>query len=111
MTDPSPDLSRLRTLEYFLVRLLSEVREAIAKKERSEAEQRRGIAARPPQPDWLIEFGINRRAVPVAVHTGGCHMAGKRSKGVSAGEARRALADGVSACMHCRPDNELGMLD
>ncbi|WP_284049476.1 DUF6233 domain-containing protein [Streptomyces sp. YS415] len=45
------------------------------------------------------------------VHVGGCHMAGKRSKGVPRAEALRALADWVDPCPHCRPDSELGILD
>jgi hypothetical protein len=38
-------------------------------------------------------------------------MAGKRSKGVQRDQALRALADGVDACPHCRPDSELGYLE
>ncbi|MFE8948158.1 DUF6233 domain-containing protein [Streptomyces sp. NPDC007856] len=30
--------------------------------------------------------------------------AGKRSRGVDEAEARQALASGVPACPHCRPD-------
>ncbi|MFJ3507783.1 DUF6233 domain-containing protein [Streptomyces luteogriseus] len=63
------------------------------------------------QPDWLIEQGLNRDAPPVYVHIGGCHMAGKRSKGAPRGAAMRALTEGVAACPHCRPDSELGFLD
>ncbi|MFE0132417.1 DUF6233 domain-containing protein [Streptomyces sp. NPDC059037] len=45
------------------------------------------------------------------VHVGGCHMAGKRSRGVTQDEARRALYEHVDACPHCRPDTELGVLE
>jgi hypothetical protein len=38
-------------------------------------------------------------------------MAGKRSKGVGREQALRALANGVPACTHCRPDTQLGILD
>ncbi|WP_405655191.1 DUF6009 family protein [Streptomyces sp. NBC_00019] len=55
-------------------------------------------------PDWLIEQSIGHHAPPVYVHVGGCHMAGKRSKGVPREEAIRALAEGVDPCLHCRPD-------
>ncbi|WP_216373099.1 DUF6233 domain-containing protein [Streptomyces tailanensis] len=48
---------------------------------------------------------------PVAVHVGGCHMAGKTVRGISREQAVRALAEGVEACTHCRPDTELGLLD
>jgi hypothetical protein len=45
------------------------------------------------------------------VHVGGCHRAGKRSRGVERDHALRALAEGVAACTHCRPDSELGYLE
>jgi hypothetical protein len=61
-------------------------------------------------PDWLIEQSIGHHAPPVYVHVGGCHMAGKRSKGVPRKQVR-ALADGVDPCPHCPPDTDLGMLD
>jgi hypothetical protein len=38
-------------------------------------------------------------------------MVGNRAHGVSADVAVRALADGVEACPHCRPDTLLGVLD
>jgi hypothetical protein len=111
VNDLPPDLPRLRTLETFLALLLDEVRKAITAAERREQEHQRGIAARPPAPDWLLEMGLNRDAPPVQVHVGGCWNAGKRSKGVPRDEALRALADGVKACGACRPDSELGFLD
>ncbi|MET7926945.1 DUF6233 domain-containing protein [Streptomyces sp. NPDC005349] len=49
--------------------------------ERRETERHRGEEARPSAPDWLIEMGLGGRD-PVYVHVGGCHMAGKRSRGV-----------------------------
>ncbi|MEV7413110.1 DUF6233 domain-containing protein [Streptomyces althioticus] len=45
------------------------------------------------------------------VHVGGCWNSGKRSDGVSREQALRALAEGVPACPHCRPDTELGYVD
>ncbi|MFE4682566.1 DUF6233 domain-containing protein [Streptomyces sp. NPDC056721] len=42
---------------------------------------------------------------------GGCHMAGKRSRGVDRDQALRGLTEGVPACTHCRPDTELGVLE
>lgn len=84
---------------------------AIAAAEQREAEQRRGQERRPPVPDWMLEVGIGAGKPPVAVHVGGCHMSGKRVRGISRDEARRALADGVQACTHCRADTELGVLE
>ncbi|MFE9359601.1 DUF6233 domain-containing protein [Streptomyces olivaceoviridis] len=42
--------------------------------------------------------------------TGACSMAGKRPRPVGPDEARRLLADGTSACSHCRPDTALGIV-
>nr|WP_240981169.1 DUF6233 domain-containing protein [Streptomyces sp. N502] len=106
-----PDLHRLRTLETWLQLSLDEVRKAIAAAEQREQERRVGEERRPPPPDWLIEQSLSREVSPVYVHVGGCHMAGKRSKGVPRDAALRALTDGVDACPHCRPDTELGILD
>ena len=110
MTDLPPDLPRLRTLETWLALTLDEVRAAIAAAEKREAERQRGIERRPPQPDWLLELSLGGRH-PLAVHTGGCHMAGKRPRAVTREAALQALADGVTACTHCRPDSELGFLE
>lgn len=109
MTDLPPDLPRLQVLETWLVLTLGRVRDQIAAAEQREAERQRGIKARPPEPDWLIDRGLNRDARPVYVHVGGCHMAGKRSVGVTRTEALRALMDRVDPCPHCRPDTELGI--
>ncbi|MFE2563002.1 DUF6233 domain-containing protein [Streptomyces mirabilis] len=110
MQDLPPDLPRLRTLETWLAHTLDRVRQQIAAVEQQEVEQRRGEQARPPDPDWLIEQGLSGRAA-VYVHVGGCRMAGKRSRGVERDQALRALAEGVDACTHCRPDSELGFID
>jgi hypothetical protein len=109
--DLPADLPRLRTLQTWLTLQLSQVQAAIAAAEQREAERQHGIQARPAPPDWLLEQGLNRDAPPVYVHVGGCHMAGKRSRGIDRGAALRALAAGVDACSHCRPDSELGYLD
>jgi hypothetical protein len=111
MHDLPPDLPRLRTLETWLALALDDVRQAIAAAQRREEERQRGEQARPPQPDWLLELGIGRDAVPVYVHAGGCWNAGKRSRGVARDQALRALVEGVKACPHCRPDSELGYLE
>lgn len=111
MPDLPPDLPRLRTMETWLQHSLTQVRHAIAVAEQRETERQRGKKTRPAPPDWMIEHGLNRDAPPVQVHTGGCWAAGKRSRGVTREDALRALADGVPACPHCRPDTELGMLE
>lgn len=111
MNDLPPDLSRLRTLETWLALSLDRVREQIAEAERREQERQQGEQARPPAPDWMLEPGIGRDAVPVYVHEGGCWNAAKRSRGVPRDVALRALTEGVPACPHCRPDSALGYLE
>ncbi|WP_208639341.1 DUF6233 domain-containing protein [Streptomyces bobili] len=110
MHDLPPDLPRLRTLETWLALTLDRVRGQIKDAERREAEHQRGIEARPPSPDWLIERGLSGQDA-VYVHAGDCWNAGKRSKGVDRSTALHALTEGVAACPHCRPDTALGVLD
>ncbi|MGW2523951.1 DUF6233 domain-containing protein [Streptomyces sp. NPDC001617] len=104
-------LALLRFLERVQERDLARTRRWIADEERREAERHRGIQARPPTPDWLIELGLNRDAPPTYVHVGNCWSTGRHSRGISRDQARRALADGVKACPQCQPDTALGMLD
>lgn len=112
MNDPVPSkLVLLRFLERVQLRDLERTRQWIADEERREAERQRGADARPAAPDWLLEVALTRDTPPVYVHSGDCHMAGKRSRGVDRATALRALTEGVDACPHCRPDTELGLLD
>ncbi|MFE4414155.1 DUF6233 domain-containing protein, partial [Streptomyces sp. NPDC056821] len=55
-------------------------------------------AAYPVPPGWILEGGLNGDSPPVAVHVGGCHMAGTRWKGVPRDVALRALSEGIEAC-------------
>ncbi|MGW2169374.1 DUF6233 domain-containing protein [Streptomyces sp. NPDC001705] len=111
MTDLPPDLPRLRTLETWLAYTLDEVRAAIRQAERREAERQRGIRDRPRPPDWLLETGLNQNSPPVQVHQGDCWNRGRRTRGISLDEARRAITEGVTPCDVCRPDSALGFLD
>ncbi|WP_225080398.1 DUF6233 domain-containing protein [Streptomyces sp. CoT10] len=111
MNDLPPDLPHLRALETWLVLTLDRVRQQIAITERLEQERQHGEQARPAAPDWILEGGLSRDSPAVTVHVGGWHMAGKRWKGVPRDVALRALSEGVEACVHCRPDAELGHLD
>ncbi|WP_439947150.1 DUF6233 domain-containing protein [Streptomyces sp. BBFR109] len=111
MNDFGSRLNMLRFLERVQIADLERTRRWIAEEERKQSERQRGIDARPPTPDWVFERGLNRDSPPVAVHVGGCHMAGKRTKPISRDTALRALAEGVAACTHCRPDRELGFVD
>ncbi|MYR58286.1 hypothetical protein GTY54_19295 [Streptomyces sp. SID625] len=111
MNDLPPDLPRLRTLETWLALQLDQVRQHISAVEQREQERQRGLDARPPAPDWIIEHSIGAVRKPIAVHVGGCHMTGARTKGIDRETALRALVEGVDACPHCRPDTELGFVD
>ncbi|SCK63284.1 hypothetical protein YUWDRAFT_06887 [Streptomyces sp. AmelKG-D3] len=58
---------------------------------RRERERQHGREPRPLAAGWLLEAGIGTGPA-VYVHVGGCHMAGKRCRGVSRGVTLRALA-------------------
>jgi hypothetical protein len=109
---PAPTyLDRLRIVRAYLTHQLDQVDRWIADEERKAAEKKRGEERRPPAPDWVFQMGLNPDNPPVAVHVGGCHMAGQRVRGVARDQALRALAEGVAPCTHCRPDSELGYLE
>ncbi|MFI5635467.1 DUF6233 domain-containing protein [Streptomyces sp. NPDC051664] len=84
--------------------------EAIVAAEQRERERQQGEERRPPTPDWIVELGIGVGARPIEVHVGGCYAAGKRQRVITREQALAALADGMRAYIHCRPDTELGVL-
>ncbi|MFD4135306.1 DUF6233 domain-containing protein [Streptomyces goshikiensis] len=49
--------------------------------------------------------------LPVRVHTGDCWDTGKRCAPAAPEQVRLLLAEGVAACIHCRPDTALGVLE
>ncbi|MFJ7489659.1 DUF6233 domain-containing protein [Streptomyces sp. NPDC097727] len=110
MIELPPDLPRLRTLRAWHAMCLRTVDAAITAAEQRAAEQERGKEQRPPTPDWMVERGIGQGAPPIEVHIGGCHMA-RNTQAVTRGQALQALVAGVRACIHCRPDTELGILE
>ncbi|MFC8835825.1 DUF6233 domain-containing protein [Streptomyces griseoincarnatus] len=83
----------------------------IAALARRQTEEERGRRNRSAPPEWIIELGIGERRPPLQIHTGDCHMAGKRHRPVDRVEARRLLATGLKACGHCRPDSLLGITE
>ncbi|MFE9868242.1 DUF6233 domain-containing protein [Streptomyces sp. NPDC005506] len=83
--------------------------EAIAAAEQRERERQQGEERRPPTPDWIIELSIGVGARPIEVHVDGCYAAGKRHRPITREQALAALADGIRACIDCRPDTELGV--
>ncbi|MFE2156123.1 DUF6233 domain-containing protein [Streptomyces lavendulae] len=111
MPENSPSrLDLLRFLENVQVRDLQRTRDWIATEEQHQALETARRPA-PPPPEWLIEHGIGTGRLPARVHTGQCWDTRTHCKPATADQARRALAEGVSACPHCRPDTTLGLLD
>lgn len=110
VSDLPPDLPRLQTLALYLRLELARIEAAIRQAEERAAAE---AARRPPQPppDWLIEHGIGVGRAPVRVHVGSCWDTRSRCLPADRDTVRRALADGVEACTHCRPDTVLGVLD
>ncbi|WP_369276467.1 DUF6233 domain-containing protein [Streptomyces sp. R11] len=83
----------------------------IAALQKRQAEQEHGRRSRPRPPEWIVELGIGDGRPPIEVHAGDCHMAGHRRRPVSREEARRLLAAGLRACIHCQHDTRLHILD
>ncbi|MEU3298138.1 DUF6233 domain-containing protein [Streptomyces longwoodensis] len=67
---------------------------------------------RPAPPEWLIQYGLNRANVN-AVHPGECWAAAKsgRCRPATRHQAMEALRQQVPACVPCRPDTALGIVD
>jgi hypothetical protein len=102
-------LEALRFLERVQKRDLARTRRWIAAEERGIAEHRRGLQARPPAPDWLLEQGLNGHR-PVYVHADDCWSTGKRSHAITRDQAVQALTDGrIDPCPQCRPDTTPGI--
>ncbi|MFD6471554.1 DUF6233 domain-containing protein [Streptomyces goshikiensis] len=104
-----PDLPRLHTLITYLRGELGRAEQALAAAEEREAAVRQQPAPEPPA--WLVERGRGAGRPPVRVHAGDCWDTGKHCAPAGAEQLRRLLAEGVPACIHCRPDTALGVLD
>ncbi|MEU5242607.1 DUF6233 domain-containing protein [Streptomyces asoensis] len=109
--DLPPDLERLHTLRVWHAMWLARIDAKIADVRKRQTETERGRARRPRPPEWTVELGIGAGRPPVQVHAGDCYAAGRRRRAVDRDEARRLLADGLRACIHCRPDTRLNVID
>ncbi|MFB6560237.1 DUF6233 domain-containing protein [Streptomyces sp. NPDC056400] len=65
----------------------------------------------PSPTESLIENGIDVRPPPIRVHIGNCRDTRSRYLPVERGDTHRTLADRMEACLQCRPDSTLGLLD
>lgn len=110
MSDLPPDLPRLRTLRMWHAMWLDRIDSAIAVAEQQEKERHQGEERRPPPPDWVLELGIGVGAPPTEIHAGDCYAIGRRRRPITREQALEALSEGVRACVHCRPDTDLGVL-
>ncbi|MFE9500875.1 hypothetical protein [Streptomyces collinus] len=68
-----------RVIEQQSARQLALIDRWIADEERQERERRQGEEIRPPQPEWLIQHGLNRANIDAA-HTGDCWAAAKSER-------------------------------
>ncbi|MFD7868492.1 DUF6233 domain-containing protein [Streptomyces sp. NPDC059783] len=105
--------SRLDMLQFarrIALQQVQQIDQWIAAEERREAERRQRERTRPPAPDWVVEYGIGQGAPVAEVHAGHCYSIGKRHKAITREQALSLLSDGTRACIHCRPDTELGVL-
>ncbi|MFF5480834.1 DUF6233 domain-containing protein [Streptomyces sp. NPDC012935] len=109
--DLPPDLDRLHTLRVWHALWLQRIDHKIAALQKRQAEEEHARRTRPRPPEWIVELGIGDGRPPIEIHAGDCHMAGHRRRAVSREEARRLLAAGLRACIHCQPDNRLHILD
>ncbi|MFE7365933.1 DUF6233 domain-containing protein [[Kitasatospora] papulosa] len=110
MSEQPSHLIMLQFARRIALQQVDQIDQWIAAEERREAERQQGERARPPKPDWVVEYGIGQGSPPTEVHAGHCYSIGKRNRAITREQALGLLADGLRACMHCRPDTELGLL-
>ncbi|MFD3740437.1 DUF6233 domain-containing protein [Streptomyces sp. NPDC058629] len=112
MYDLPPDLDRLHTLRTWHTMWVQRINEAIKKaEEEQKAEELKAQRKADATPDWVVELDRATSSPYADVHTGGCHMLGKRWQAISREQAAQLINQGVAACTHCRPDTELGLLE
>ncbi|MEU7353911.1 DUF6233 domain-containing protein [Streptomyces albidoflavus] len=104
-------LAMLQFAERVAEQHLAMVRRWRQREEQLQEERAAGAARRPPLPDFVVELGIGQGAPPVCVHLGDCHAIGRRKKPLERAGLLAALAEGVEACTHCRPDRVVGYID
>ncbi|MER6738235.1 DUF6233 domain-containing protein [Streptomyces puniciscabiei] len=98
-----------RVVAEHTARQLATIDAWIVEEERREAGRRQGEERRPPAPEWLIQYGLNRTNID-AVHVGDCWAAKKsgRCRPATREQVIYALRQQVPPCVHCQPDSTLG---
>ncbi|WP_046730674.1 DUF6233 domain-containing protein [Streptomyces humi] len=101
-----------RVVQQQAERSLAEIDRWIAAEERKAAALRHAAERDRWRPDWLVQYGLNRRDIGW-LHRGDCWAAAKsgRCRPVTREQALDALRHDVPACAHCQPAAELGFLD
>ncbi|MGW5658435.1 DUF6233 domain-containing protein [Streptomyces humi] len=101
-----------RVVQQQAERSLAEIDRWIAVEERKAAALRRAAERDRQRPDWVVQYGLNRRNIDW-LHRGDCWAAAKsgRCRPVTREQALDALRHDVPACTHCQPDTELGVLE
>lgn len=108
---PEERLAALRFLLRVQERDLARTRAWIRAEEQRAAEHARRRPP-PPPPDWAVEYGPSGRTQPLAVHTGECWRSDFRMRPLTREQALEAITRrGLEACIMCRPDAQLGVLD
>ncbi|MGW7529085.1 DUF6233 domain-containing protein [Streptomyces sp. NPDC054783] len=92
-----------RVVEQQTARQLALIDQWIANEERLERERRQGKERQPPEPEWLINYGLNRTNID-AFHLGDCWAAKKsgRCRPATHEQALDALCRQVPPCVHWR---------
>ncbi|MET7534611.1 DUF6233 domain-containing protein [Streptomyces goshikiensis] len=81
------------------------------RRRRGTRDRHHSAAAGRAPPAWLVEHGIGVGRLPVRVHAGDCWDTRSRCTPADADQIRALLAQGIPACLHCRPDTTLGVLE
>ncbi|MEW2068615.1 DUF6233 domain-containing protein [Streptomyces sp. NPDC007346] len=112
MYDLPPDLDRLRTLHTWYAMWLGRIDQAIKQaEEEQKAQELKAQRKAAATPDWVVELDRGTHNPYADVHTGNCHMIGKRWKAITREQAAQLINQGGTPCTHCRPDTELGILE
>ncbi|MET7722934.1 DUF6233 domain-containing protein [Streptomyces mirabilis] len=101
-----------RVVEQQALTSLAQLERWIAEERRRDAARQHAEEREQQRPEWLVQYGLNRRNVE-SVHMGDCWVAAKsgRCRPVTREQAVDALRHQVPACTHCRPDTALGFPD